>query len=158
VLTHLYRHKQQYQCLSSWHDSETTPIEPFNTNLPFLQERPLTPPTEIEQEVHFHPVVAVVGVGYVGSYLVKAFAKVYEVVAFDISQRRAEQIAQQFQGRAVRSTSHAPNVAVADAFLISVPTMLNSRKPAPRHITTPRLQFPKYNRCCWSLYERRLRL
>ncbi|KAK4993559.1 hypothetical protein LTR66_005987 [Elasticomyces elasticus] len=81
-----------------------------------------------KQEAHFHPVVAVIGVGYVGSHLVEAFAKVYEVVAFDISKRRAEQIAQQFQGRAVRSTSHAPDVAVADAFLISVPTMLNDDK------------------------------
>lgn len=83
---------------------------------------------EIAQEAHFHHVVAVVGVGYVGSHLVEAFAKVYEVVAFDVSKRRVEQIAQQFQGLAVRSTSHAPDLAVADAFLISVPTMLNHDK------------------------------
>lgn len=83
---------------------------------------------DLAQEAQFHPVVAVVGVGYVGSHLVEAFAKVYEVVAFDVSKRRAEQIAQQFQGRAVRSTSHAPDLAVADAFLISVPTILNHDK------------------------------
>jgi nucleotide sugar dehydrogenase len=120
-------------------------MEPLNTNLPFTQELPLTPPTDIEQdyfmkfdaatvradlaqERHFHPVVAVVGVGYVGSHLVEAFARVYEVVAFDISKQRAEQIAQQFQGLTVRSTSHAPDLAVADAFLISVPTTLNHDK------------------------------
>ncbi|KAL8726927.1 MAG: hypothetical protein Q9166_006384 [cf. Caloplaca sp. 2 TL-2023] len=122
----------------AWDD----PMEPSNTILPFMQEPPLTPPTEIEQdyfdaapvrahlaqEAHFHPVVAVVGVGFVGSHLVEAFAKVYEVVAFDVSRRRVEQIAQQFQGLAVRCTSHAPDLAVADAFLVSVPTILNHDK------------------------------
>ncbi|OJJ78605.1 nucleotide sugar dehydrogenase [Aspergillus glaucus CBS 516.65] len=79
-------------------------------------------------EAPFHPVVAVIGVGYVGSHLVEAFAKFYEVIAFDISKRRVEQITQQFQELPVRITSNAPDLALADAFLISVPTSLNHDK------------------------------
>lgn len=83
----------------------------------------------VAQERHFHPVVAVVGVGYVGSHLVEAFARVYEVIAFDVSKQRIEKIAQQFSGSAaVRTTSHAPDLAAADAVLISVPTPLNHDK------------------------------
>jgi UDP-N-acetyl-D-mannosaminuronate dehydrogenase len=81
------------------------------------------------EERLYRPVVAVVGVGYVGSHLVDAFAKVYTVVAFDVSEQRVEQLSRQYQGHpAVRSTSHAPDLADADAFLISVPTLLNEDK------------------------------
>jgi nucleotide sugar dehydrogenase len=77
----------------------------------------------------YRPVVAVVGVGYVGTHLVEAFAKVYTVVAFDVSEQRVEQLPRQYQGHpAVRSTSHAPDLADADAFLISVPTLLKEDK------------------------------
>jgi UDP-N-acetyl-D-mannosaminuronate dehydrogenase len=77
----------------------------------------------------YRPVVAVVGVGYVGTHLVEAFAKVYTVVAFDVSEQRVEQLARQYQGHpAVHSTSHAPDLADADAFLISVPTLLKEDK------------------------------
>ncbi|EMF15894.1 nucleotide sugar dehydrogenase [Sphaerulina musiva SO2202] len=83
----------------------------------------------LAQERQFHPVVAVVGVGYVGSHLVEAFARVYEVIAFDVSKQRIEKIAQQFSGSAaVRTTSHAPDLAAANAILISVPTPLNHDK------------------------------
>lgn len=120
-------------------------MEPSNINLPFIQKLPFTPPIEIinkcfmksdtaparghlAPEAPFHPVVAVIGVGYVGSHLVEAFAKFYEVIAFDILKRRVEQITQQFQELPVRITSNAPDLAIADAFLISVPTSLNHDK------------------------------
>lgn len=80
------------------------------------------------QENDAKPVIAVVGVGYVGSHLVEAFAKIYEVIAFDVSKVRIEEIARHFEGLTVRATSHPPDLAAADAFLISVPTILNADK------------------------------
>jgi UDP-N-acetyl-D-mannosaminuronate dehydrogenase len=99
-----------------------------NTSACLEQWLPLTPTSEMGEDL-YQPVVAVVGVGYVGSHLVEAFAKVYTVVAFDVSEQRVEQLARQYQGKpAVRSTLHAPDLAVADAFLISVPTLLKGDK------------------------------
>lgn len=120
-------------------------MESSNINLPFIQKIPFTPSIEIIKgyfmksdaapanghlapEASFHPVVAVIGVGYVGSHLVEAFAKYYEVIAFDISKQRVEQITQQFRELPVRVTSNASDLTRADAFLISVPTSLNDDK------------------------------
>jgi nucleotide sugar dehydrogenase len=120
------------------------PIEASSRNVPFMQELPLPPEAKIERNsmdsdsapaganlaraVHCQPVVAVVGVGYVGSRLVEAFAKAYSVVAFDISKQRAEEVARRFKGLSVRSTWRAADLAGAEVFLISVPTSLNQDK------------------------------
>lgn len=117
------------------------PIGSASTNIPFVKELPLPPKTKIDRNAmdsdsapvganlpraaYRQPVVAVVGVGYVGSRLVEAFAEVYSVVAFDISKPRVEQLARRFKGLSVRSTWRATDLAVADVFLISVPTSLN---------------------------------
>lgn len=106
-----------------------------------MRELTLTPKTGIEDDsmdsdsgptaanlayaAHSQPVIAVIGVGYVGSHLVEAFAKVYSVIAFDISKQRVEQIARRFKGPSVRCTWRASDLAAADVFLISVPTSLN---------------------------------
>lgn len=78
--------------------------------------------------VQFHPIVAVIGVGYVGTHLVEAFAKFYKVIAFDISKKQIEQAGMQLKGLSVHFTTNASDLAIADAFLISVPTNLNDDK------------------------------
>ncbi|OQE26575.1 hypothetical protein PENSTE_c005G06292 [Penicillium steckii] len=78
--------------------------------------------------VQFRPVVAVIGVGYVGSHLVEAFAKSYKFIAFDISKNQIEQAGMQLKGLSVHFTTNASDLAIADAFLISVPTNLNDDK------------------------------
>ncbi|KAK4152718.1 hypothetical protein C8A00DRAFT_16001 [Chaetomidium leptoderma] len=81
--------------------------------------------TDPAHEARSRPVVAVVGVGYIGSHLAEAFARSYDVIAFDISRHRVEQLAREFHGLSVRSTLRAADLAAADVFLIAVPTSLN---------------------------------
>ncbi|KAH9203654.1 hypothetical protein DL95DRAFT_241334, partial [Leptodontidium sp. 2 PMI_412] len=72
--------------------------------------------------------VAVIGVGYVGTHLASAFAQQYNVLAFDVSERRLCEVAKEFKNLPVRCTSSAADLSEADYFLISVPTVLNQDK------------------------------
>lgn len=74
------------------------------------------------------PLVAVIGVGYVGTHLVEAFAHHYTVIAFDVNQQRLSYVADKLKGQPIRFTSCAANLAEASHFLISVPTLLNPDK------------------------------
>ncbi|KAJ8118106.1 hypothetical protein OPT61_g840 [Boeremia exigua] len=74
------------------------------------------------------PVVAVIGVGYVGTHLVEAFAHHFPVIAFDLSERRLLQVAEQLNHLSIRFTSSASDIAQASHFLVSVPTLLNVDK------------------------------
>jgi hypothetical protein len=92
--------------------------------LPSIQELPLqvglSPVTEDET-----PLVAVIGVGYVGLHLVTGFSKHYNVIAFDLSQKRLESVAGELLPNARLSlTSDPSRLAAATHFLISVPTLL----------------------------------
>jgi UDP-N-acetyl-D-mannosaminuronate dehydrogenase len=71
------------------------------------------------------PVVAVIGVGYVGTHLVRAFAQKYRVLAFDVSENRLSEVAQELKGLLVQYTACAADLEEASHFLISVPTVLN---------------------------------
>ncbi|KAM5351095.1 hypothetical protein ACJ41O_003818 [Fusarium nematophilum] len=98
----------------------------------------ITPPSEIsETEDHFpsavtepvditaEPLVAVIGVGYVGEHLVNVFSNNYNVLGYDVSEARAQQLSQkQPAGSRVRFTSNASDLGDATHFLISVPTLL----------------------------------
>lgn len=75
-----------------------------------------------------NPVVAVIGVGYVGARLVEAFAHYYKVVAFDLSDRRLHEVADQLNNLPIQFTSRASDISQASHFLISVPTLLNADK------------------------------
>ena len=74
------------------------------------------------------PVVAVIGVGYVGTHLVEAFAHHYRVVAFDLSEKRLQEVAKQLEGLPIKFTSCAAEISEASHVLISVPTVLNKDK------------------------------
>lgn len=75
------------------------------------------------------PLVAVLGVGYVGMQLVTAFAQHYDVVAYDVSEKRLKTIAGELERYpSVTCTSNASNLASATHFLISVPTTLLPNK------------------------------
>ncbi|KAL7928721.1 hypothetical protein V8C35DRAFT_317361 [Trichoderma chlorosporum] len=105
------------------HEFPPTPksgIEQYSTD---SDSEPIA--TGIASATHNQPVVAVIGVGYVGSRLVEAFSKVYSVIAFDISKQTVEQVARRFKGPSVLCTWRASDLAAADVFLISVPTSLN---------------------------------
>ncbi|KAJ4366745.1 hypothetical protein N0V95_000074 [Ascochyta clinopodiicola] len=74
------------------------------------------------------PIVAVIGVGYVGTHLVEAFAHHYNVVAFDLSDKRLLEVAAQLHDLPIQFTSSASDISQASHFLISVPTLLNMDK------------------------------
>lgn len=74
------------------------------------------------------PVVAVIGVGYIGTHLVEAFAHHYNVIAFDLSNKRLSEVASQLASLPIEFTSNAPDIRRASHFLISVPTLLNTDK------------------------------
>jgi threonine dehydrogenase-like Zn-dependent dehydrogenase len=74
------------------------------------------------------PVVAVIGVGYVGTHLVEAFAHHYNVVAYDLSEKRLRDVAEQLVDLPIQFTSCASDLTRASHVLISVPTVLNKDK------------------------------
>jgi UDP-N-acetyl-D-mannosaminuronate dehydrogenase len=71
------------------------------------------------------PLVAVIGVGYVGLHLVTAFSRHYNVIAFDISEKRLASVADQLPKTAnLTLTSDTSHLAAVTHFLVSVPTLL----------------------------------
>ena len=71
------------------------------------------------------PVVAIMGVGYVGLNLVEAFSSQYPVVGFDILEDRIAQVSKQYQGITnVQFTTDPEVLGEATHILISVPTLL----------------------------------
>ncbi|KAM5350803.1 hypothetical protein ACJ41O_007308 [Fusarium nematophilum] len=75
------------------------------------------------------PVVAVIGVGFVGAGLVDAFSSKYEVLGFDISEDRVQELRAEFKARPnVAFTSTEADLKRATCFLVSVPTLLREDK------------------------------
>jgi nucleotide sugar dehydrogenase len=103
-----------------------------------------TPPPEDIRETYFNsagnqsllpvvedetPLVAVIGVGYVGIQLVTSFAQYYNVIAFDVSEKRIKAIAPMMQQYPSVTCSTSPrHLAGVTHFLISVPTTLLTDK------------------------------
>ena len=88
---------------------------------------------ETDQQQELNPVeqesiVAVIGVGYVGTHLVEGFAKHYNVIAFDLSERRLAEVSKQLTGLPIQFTSNAKDISEASHVLISVPTILKDDK------------------------------
>ncbi|OSS44319.1 hypothetical protein B5807_11016 [Epicoccum nigrum] len=73
-------------------------------------------------------VVAVIGVGYVGTHLVEAFAHHYDIIAFDLSNKRLSEVASQLDDLPIEFISNASDIRRASHFLVSVPTLLNLDK------------------------------
>lgn len=71
------------------------------------------------------PVVAVIGVGYVGEHLVDVFASKFQVIGYDVSESRVQQLqTSRLLDPRVDFTSDATFISDATHFLISVPTLL----------------------------------
>ncbi|KAH6883442.1 hypothetical protein B0T10DRAFT_411161 [Thelonectria olida] len=71
------------------------------------------------------PLVAIVGVGCVGTHLVSSFSSRYQVIGFDISERRINELRKEFKGNeSVRFSRDQSDLVSATHFLISVPTLL----------------------------------
>ncbi|KAK3314538.1 hypothetical protein B0H66DRAFT_501005 [Apodospora peruviana] len=75
------------------------------------------------------PCVAVIGIGYVGTHLVESFSSVYNVIGFDVSERRISQLRDEASpGNRVEYTTYRDDLRRATHFLISVPTLLREDK------------------------------
>lgn len=75
------------------------------------------------------PLVAVIGVGYVGEHLVRVFSQCFHVLGYDVSEARVKELAQCFKKcQRVRFTTSARDLAEATHFLVSVPTLLHPDK------------------------------
>ena len=79
------------------------------------------------------PVIAVIGLGYVGLPLAVALADHFEVVGIDIDEARIEELrrghdrtreiaAERLSGSAIRLTTRAEDAAGTDLFIVTVPT------------------------------------
>lgn len=102
----------------------------------FPDSPPLTPPAESELPNKFdlqasvvtpdsRPLVAVIGVGYVGTHLVETFSRGFDTLGFDISDKRIQDVRSMFAGNErVRLSSNTSELQDATHFLISVPTLL----------------------------------
>ncbi|UNI22944.1 hypothetical protein JDV02_008787 [Purpureocillium takamizusanense] len=120
---------------SELHNIRTETIQPWG--LPERSYYDLTPEDDIVEFHNVHlpsedatervndPIVAIIGVGYVGEQLVDNFSSAYEVLGYDVSEARISKLKQVFQGNnRVRFTRNPGDLAAATHFLISVPTLL----------------------------------
>ncbi len=97
-------------------------IRYLQQNLPelFQQKRPA-----FEHLSH----VAVIGCGFVGEHLIETFGDHYPVTGFDISEPRVAALRKSFKEKHmdnITATSDERALDAADAYLISVPTLLKS--------------------------------
>ncbi|TFA98043.1 UDP-N-acetyl-D-glucosamine 6-dehydrogenase [Trichoderma ghanense] len=71
------------------------------------------------------PLVAVIGVGYVGEHLVDVFSRCFPVLGFDVSEARVKVLSAKYANNArVTIVSDPARLSKASHFLISVPTLL----------------------------------
>ncbi|CAG9993573.1 unnamed protein product [Clonostachys byssicola] len=71
------------------------------------------------------PIVAVLGVGYVGSHLVETFSSHFRVIGFDVSSERVRELSEKYETvSSIEVSSNPRDLAQATHFLISVPTLL----------------------------------
>jgi hypothetical protein len=76
-------------------------------------------------KLNAEPMVAVIGVGYVGLQLIACFSSEFQVLGFDISKERIGFVQEQFRHNGgVRCTNDASELKDATHFLIAVPTLL----------------------------------
>ncbi|KAI8626123.1 hypothetical protein F5Y19DRAFT_478957 [Xylariaceae sp. FL1651] len=74
------------------------------------------------------PLVAVIGCGYVGTHLIKAFSSCYDVMGFDVSEIQLAKAEKEFGGPESRAifTLDPMDLTKATHFLVSVPTLLQA--------------------------------
>ncbi|CAG2013290.1 unnamed protein product [Fusarium graminearum] len=75
------------------------------------------------------PLIAVIGVGFVGAGLIDSFSSRYNVLGFDVDKDRIHDLRKEFCSRPnVTLTSTESDLSKATHFLISVPTLLRPDK------------------------------
>jgi UDP-N-acetyl-D-mannosaminuronate dehydrogenase len=102
-------------------EESNSPVSSIEDGAHTAQQRDLSP-AEPES------IVAVIGVGYVGTHLVEAFAGHYKVIAFDLSTKRLDIVSQELTGLPIHFTSNSEDISEASHILISVPTILTEDK------------------------------
>ncbi|KAH9205979.1 vi polysaccharide biosynthesis protein vipA/tviB [Leptodontidium sp. 2 PMI_412] len=81
--------------------------------------------TSSSRELGDRPVLAVIGVGYVGEHLVYSFSSSFNVIGYDVSPSRLEKLRSgNYQSDRIRFTNNVEDLRRASNFLISVPTTL----------------------------------
>jgi len=101
----------------------------LQSNIRYLQKSlpELFQPKRPTFEHHSH--VAVIGCGFVGEHLIETFADYYPVTGYDISEPRVSALRKTFEEKQmdhVTATSDERALDAAEAYLISVPTLLKS--------------------------------
>ncbi|TWU73192.1 hypothetical protein ED733_004237 [Metarhizium rileyi] len=75
------------------------------------------------------PLVAIIGVGYVGHHLVRVFSRAYNVLGYDICASRIDDLKETFKdNHRVRFSASPEEIGTATHFLIAVPTLLQPNK------------------------------
>jgi hypothetical protein len=113
-----------------WHQSRLPITPPPEKNVDyFASSAESACPANLGITFPSEPLVAVIGVGYVGTHLVDSFSSKYEVIGFDVSIHRVEQLEAEFRHKErVSFTSCKDDLRQASHFLISVPTLLRADK------------------------------
>lgn len=85
--------------------------------------------SETDSNGESEPLVAVIGVGYVGEHLTDVFSRCFNVLGYDVSETRVKHLSAKYaENNKVRITSKAEDLSEASHFLISVPTLLQADK------------------------------
>ena len=86
-------------------------------------------PSLVGTDANANVCVAVVGVGFVGESLLKAFGRIFKSIGYDISQKRIEKLGPTFRDSyRVSLTADATQLSRATHFLVSVPTTVRPDK------------------------------
>ncbi|KAG5938439.1 hypothetical protein E4U59_003778 [Claviceps monticola] len=103
------------------HYDLTPPSEPVESENDLLVPLPFMMGYGVRREA----LVAVIGVGYVGQHLVEVFSREYQVIGYDVSQARLDQVKRVFTSNdRARFTMSPKELRHATHFLIAVPTLL----------------------------------
>jgi nucleotide sugar dehydrogenase len=80
---------------------------------------------EAESNGEAKPLVAVIGVGYVGEHLTDVFSRCFNVLGYDVSETRVKDLSAKYaKNNKVQISSNSTDLTKASHFLISVPTLL----------------------------------
>ncbi|SPJ81971.1 related to Vi polysaccharide biosynthesis protein vipA/tviB [Fusarium torulosum] len=106
---------------------DTPPLSSSSSDTGFAIGQSLYHSTQVSQ--HDEPVIAVIGVGYVGTHLVSSFSSRYQVIGFDVSAKKVKDLSAEYQDtHHVSFSRDSQDLRRATHFLISVPTLLRPDK------------------------------
>ncbi|KAH7173488.1 uncharacterized protein B0J16DRAFT_311358 [Fusarium flagelliforme] len=106
---------------------DTPPLSSSSSDSDTAIDRTLGHFTQVTQQDE--PIVAVIGVGYVGKHLVSSFSSRYQVIGFDVSAKRIQDLTGEYEDNTnVQFSRDSQDLRRATHFLISVPTLLRPDK------------------------------